>query len=181
MPAPGWRPEGTGRFALVLAMIGITTLFLVFVAAWLLLRRNEPDAMRASPLVPPRALWTSTAILGLSSVLVELSVRARSQHAGGWLVGGIASGLAFIAAQSFLWRELVREGLVPSSGAYGAIFFALTILHAAHVLVGLFALVVARGRLRRGVLRPGGLRLCATYWHFMGVLWLALFGVLMCT
>src|SRR5262245_3226977 len=60
-----FRRSGTdevGRFALVLALAGITTLFAVLIAVWLFLRRPAPD-WRAGDAHAPDALWLSTACL----------------------------------------------------------------------------------------------------------------------
>jgi cytochrome c oxidase subunit 3 len=175
--SPSGPSNGAATFALTLMMVGITTLFLVFIASWLLLRRHEPDPMRSSPLVPPGALWLSTVVLFASSMTIEMGTR-RPRLTRRWLSISVALGVAFLASQSWLWWLLVDGGLVPSSGGYGAIFFALTGLHGVHAACGIGAMLVARRRLASATLQPESLRLCATYWHFMGVLWLVIFGVL---
>jgi len=63
-----------------------------------------------------------------------------------------------------------------------AFFYVLTIVHGLHLLGGLF--VLARASLRfAGGASPVDLRqslsLCATYWHFLLLVWLAVFGVLL--
>jgi len=180
-PGPRPTPPGAARFALALSLIGIATLFGVFLATWLLLRRGEDDPMRWAPFLPPRVLWLSTLVLALSSVALERAARTPlpvRNRARAWVLGGLVLGLGFLGAQTWLWWELVGAGLIPSSGAYGAIFYALTGLHALHVLGGLVAMLATHGRLGAGTLGVDGLRLCATYWHFMGLLWLVIFVVL---
>jgi cytochrome c oxidase subunit 3 len=177
---PGGSFEGAPLFGLVLALTGIATLFAVFLATWVFLRRQEPDTARASPLLPPRPLLLSTALILASSVALELARRGgRSARARAhWLLASLALGVSFLVAQGILWRHFLRAGLFPSSGAYGATFFALTGLHAAHVIGGIAWLlrVVLRARSERIV--PAALGLCALYWHFIGVLWLVLFAAL---
>ncbi len=177
---PGGAPEGARLLGLVLALVGIATLFAVFLAAWLFLQRREPDAARASPLVPPNALWISTLVLAASSFTIERAARARPRAAAvvRWLLASLLLGLSFLGAQATLWWILLRGGIVPSSGAYGAIFFALTGLHGLHVLGGLGCMAFATTRALGARLGPGTLRLCAIYWHFMGALWIVLFSVL---
>lgn len=182
---PDDRALAAARFALLLALIGISTMFLVLVAVWVLLRRGEPDPARDASFLPPDALWVSTLVLLASSAVIEGGARAArggpSSVVARWLGGSLLLGLAFLAAQGVLWWSLVQRGLVPASGAYAAVLYAMTGLHALHVVGGLVAMAGAIVRLR-GPLPPLGhapmVRLCATYWHFMGAVWLALFAVL---
>lgn len=187
----GEGAEGAGAFALALALTGITTLFAVLVAVWLFLRRPAPD-WHAAGTDALHALWVSTACLLASSVAVERGVRGLRASAAGvvpedgaprrWLGMGFALGVAFLAAQICLWVLAWRAGIVPATSGYAAVFFALTGLHAMHVLGGLGILGVLTLRLGRGPRRAAealrSVRLGAVYWHFMGALWLVLFGLL---
>ncbi len=178
--SPRGGPGGLGPFALGLALVGITTLFLVLIAVWLLLRRPAPDWRAAQA---PHALWISTACLAASSFAIELAARrarrgrARQPAARRWLGGGLLLGLAFLVAQAQLWVTLWRAGFVPASGGYAAVFFALTGLHALHVLAGLAFLGFLVRRLGHDV-HASGVRLGAVYWHYMGVIWGVLFALL---
>jgi cytochrome c oxidase subunit 3 len=182
-----WRAGGAdevGPFALALALAGIATLFLVLIAVWLFLRRPAPDWRAASTTGALDALWLSTACLAASSAAVELA--ARRARAGSavrratlrWLGASLVLGLAFLAAQVWLWIDLWHAGLVPSASGYAAVFFALTSLHALHVGGGLGFLGALTLRLSRGAARVASVRLGALYWHFMGALWVVLFGLL---
>ncbi len=173
-------PPGARHFALVLALAGIGTLFGVFLAAWLFLRRREPDVLRASPLVPPNALWVSTLVLAASSATIARAALAlgRPRIVSRWLLVSLLLGLGFLCAQAWMWWMLIRQGVVPATGAYGAIFFALTGLHGLHVLGGLGCMAFAASRALRAHLEADTVRLCAVYWHFMGLLWIAIFAVL---
>ncbi|HET9929853.1 MAG TPA: cytochrome c oxidase subunit 3, partial [Polyangiaceae bacterium] len=60
-------------------------------------------------------------------------------------------------------------------------FYVLTGLHAAHVVGGFVpaGIVFARARRREySSSRHEGVLLCTQYWHYLGVVWLALFLVL---
>jgi heme/copper-type cytochrome/quinol oxidase subunit 3 len=64
---------------------------------------------------------------------------------------------------------------------YAITFYMLTGLHAAHVLGGIGALAVVLVRAWRGDYGWAwfpGVRHLATYWHFLGVVWLVLFATL---
>jgi cytochrome c oxidase subunit 3 len=90
-------------------------------------------------------------------------------------------GLVFLAIQTWNWAVLIRMHGGPTDGLYGFLFFFLTVMHAIHVIAGLAPLLVATGRARTGrYTREAhyGIRHLAIYWHFLGVMWLLLFGVL---
>ena len=69
-----------------------------------------------------------------------------------------------------------RAGLLPTGGPYPSVFYALTAFHALHVVVGLAALGVLaiRARAPRGATRSA-VRLWGMFWHFVGVVWGALY------
>jgi cytochrome c oxidase subunit III len=79
-----------------------------------------------------------------------------------------------LAVQGYEWAQLISYGLHVTSGAYGATFYTLIGLHAAHVIGALVWLLAAlylaaHGRFLDG--RAGVLRACAIYWHFVVALW----------
>jgi cytochrome c oxidase subunit 3 len=61
---------------------------------------------------------------------------------------------------------LVAIHLGPAAGALGEVFFALSALHAAHVVGGLVALAWAGPRRRR---------LLTLYWDFVLALWIVVY------
>jgi heme/copper-type cytochrome/quinol oxidase subunit 3 len=70
---------------------------------------------------------------------------------------------------------LWRAGLVPSGGPYASVFYALTSFHALHVLVGLAALTVLALRSGARSATRSAVRLWGMFWHFVGVVWGALY------
>jgi cytochrome c oxidase subunit 3 len=87
-------------------------------------------------------------------------------------------GTCFLALQAVVWTSLWSAGLHVDGGPYPSAFYALTGLHAAHVLVGLLALAVLTLRVLGGGLARGrvtAVRLWAMYWHFVGIVWLLLY------
>jgi cytochrome c oxidase subunit 3 len=169
----GGAADELGPFALGLALIGIATLFAVLVAVWLFLRRREPGWSGASIPGGPAAAALSTALLLASSAAVELAARRAGRARSRWLIGGLALALAFLAAQARLWILAWSSGFVPRASGQAAVFFALTGLHALHVLGGVAFL--SQRALRSRSASP---RLAALYWHFMGLIWCLLFLLL---
>ena len=120
-----------------------------------------PSDLPALPLALPAL---ATGLLGASSGLLH---RARGRAA---VLGAAGLGLAFLLLQAVVWRQMYLGGLRPQAGAYASFFFALTVFHALHVLVGLGALAWLAARPR-----PLSLRLWTIYWHMVGVIWGAMF------
>jgi cytochrome c oxidase subunit 3 len=98
-------------------------------------------------------------------------------------------GVLFLAIQALAWREwtvAVHDRWDGSEGWRFALsgFYVLTGLHGLHVLGGLVALAVTLARAvgvrpHRGAPELAhAVRGCATYWHFLGAVWLALVGLM---
>jgi cytochrome c oxidase subunit 3 len=175
-PGPARRPSNAAELAFVFVLIAIGSLFLSFLLAYLMMwwRASEwppPGAPR-----PPAGLWISTLLLAASSFALHAAGRAQApaRRRRAYALT-LALGLCFLGAQAWLWRDLLRAGLTTDANAYGTLFYSLTGLHAVHVVAGLvfLAVVIALRQPARGTRR-----MCAIYWHFMGALWLVLFGVL---
>ncbi len=72
------------------------------------------------------------------------------------------------------WPTAIREGLTPSSGPYGAVFFMMTGMHAFHVFTGLIFLMVVYLNARRGLYDQKNypVEAAAVYWHFVDLVWI---------
>jgi cytochrome c oxidase subunit 3 len=159
----------------------VTMLFVAFTAA-LMVRRSSADW---APVALPGILWANTAVLLLSSSALEGARaavrRGRADRAGRLLDIAALLGLLFLAGQILAWTRLVRQGVLLPGRPHAAFFYMLSAVHAAHLLGGLAALAWTRRRLSRGVYvrRAAGLTHAAIYWHFVGGVWLYVFGLLL--
>ena len=131
----------------------------------------------------PLALPTLNGLMVLlGSFYFVLAVRAakvgQTQKITSSLFMVLALGTVFLTLQAVVWMQLAQAGLLPSSSTYGSVFFGLTWVHAAHVLVGLVALLWLIWRASRGAIHPArflAVKLWAMYWHFVGAVWLLLY------
>ena len=140
------------------------------------------------PLPEPWLLWVNTAILIMSSAGLQWAwVSAdRGQAEGvkkGLYVGGVLA-FAFLTGQLVVWQQLVDWGYYAMSNPASAFFYLLTALHGVHLLGGL----VAWGRTAAKVQNDHDMakirvsvELCAVYWHFLLVIWIVIFGLLLFT
>nr|WP_269458187.1 heme-copper oxidase subunit III [Microlunatus soli] len=99
-----------------------------------------------------------------------------------WYVLTFLMGAFFIGGQVYEYASLVHEGLTLSSDPYGSVFYLATGFHGLHVTGGLIAFVLLLGRtyLARTFTHEQAVSAIAVsyYWHFVDVVWIALFGVI---
>jgi cytochrome c oxidase subunit 3 len=135
------------------------------------------------PLVVPRVMFGSTALLLLSSISIEIARRKLrnglpESHSRYLLLTGFL-GLGFLVSQLVAWRQLARQGVYLSSHPHSSFFYLLTGTHAVHLAGGLLALGFLVFRSRRSVAKRQAITdAVAIYWHFMDGLWIYLFLLL---
>jgi cytochrome c oxidase subunit 3 len=127
-----------------------------------------------------RILFTS--ILVASSFTMQRSVtRIKAGDAAGmrrWIWLSFAMGVVFLAGQT---REWITLPFRIHTDAYGSAFYAMTGFHGLHVFAGLVLMLVVLGRASQGAYSANehaGLEVATYYWHFVDVVWIALFSVL---
>jgi len=65
--------------------------------------------------------------------------------------------------------------LHPTDGAFGAVFYGMTGIHAFHVLTGLVLITIIWNNGRKGHFNAEqhwGVEACAVYWHYVDVVWI---------
>jgi cytochrome c oxidase subunit 3 len=98
-----------------------------------------------------------------------------------WLFMTALLGLVFLCFQAYEFTAFVNEGLKIGTNLFGSSFFTLTGFHGAHVSVGVMWLVALLFIDRKRTLGPEdatNVDLCALYWHFVDVVWIAIFTLL---
>ena len=128
----------------------------------------------------------NTAVLVSSSLTCQLGVFAaeRGDVKGlrKWFGITYLMGAIFVAGQVFEYTELAHEGLSLSSEPYGSVFFLTTGFHAAHVTGGLiaFLFVLVTTYVARRFDHDQATRaiVVSYYWHFVDVVWIALFATI---
>ena len=161
-------------------------LFALLSSAYVMRTDGVPDSLSGAGLLPPPLLWVNSAMLGVSSIALQwASVSARRGQRdlmlGNLAAGGVAA-LGFVAGQLLAWRLLTQGGHPLGSTPANDFFYLLTGAHALHVLGGLVVLGATFAKGLRAAAPTSvrlSLELCATYWHFLLLVWLLLFGLLM--
>lgn len=158
--------------------------------AWWSLARlcGIPPASDWQPLAEPWLLWVNTGVLMLNSLAWQ---RARKDVRLGRMdklnVSLTASGVLaflFLLGQLAVWRLLIGNGQFATASPANAFFYMITAMHGLHLLGGL----IFWGRTTSQVLHgaaaadvASGVDLCAVYWHFLLLIWVVLFGLMLIT
>nr|WP_197717157.1 heme-copper oxidase subunit III [Glycomyces terrestris] len=126
-----------------------------------------------------------TVILVASSVTCQLGVFAAERgdvyRLRLWFAITFIMGLVFVLGQVNEYRNLVTEGHAISSDGYWTMFYLTTGFHGLHVTGGLIAFIVYLIRTTMGRFTPAQATasiVVSYYWHFVDVVWIALFAVI---
>jgi len=87
-------------------------------------------------------------------------------------------GAIFLSVQVVEYRGLPFS---PGTDAHGSLFYVITGFHSAHVAVGLIMIAVVLLRTWLGHFSLGrhlGVTVTSWYWHFVDIVWLAVFTTL---
>ncbi len=173
------------RTAIWVAMAAIGMTFAAFTSALIV---RQGSALDWHHLTLPRVLYWNTLVLLASSVTLEISRRRVATFMGGdktsdanpalWIYVTLALGVVFVAGQYAAWLQLRSEGLYLATNPNSSFFYLLTAVHGLHVLGGLVGMTSVIRKLRRSILRRSTLDSFSYYWHFMGILWVYLLGLL---
>ena len=140
------------------------------------------------PTPKPWLLWVNTLLLIVSSVVFQQArVAARLEQSDRVVNLLLTAGLfafAFLAGQLTVWQQLVNRGYFLASNPANSFFYLITTLHGLHLVGGLIAWSNTTAKVWGGVEIAKvrlSVDLCAIYWHFLLVVWLAFFCLLLAT
>ncbi|GGM66372.1 cytochrome b [Dactylosporangium sucinum] len=132
----------------------------------------------------PYAL-TFTLVLVASSITCQIGVfRAERGDVHGlrrWFALTFVMGLIFVLGQVNEYRTLVHEGVKINGDGYGSMFYLTTGFHGLHVTGGLIAFIIYLIRTTMGRFTPAQATaaiVVSYYWHFVDVVWIALFAMI---
>lgn len=172
-----------GVDAMWLFVLGDLFIFLAYFVIFMIYRRWDPATFLDSQRQLDLALGgINTLALLASSCLVALGVGAardgRTRRAV-WLVDGAAGcGVLFLALKALEWARLTDAGYTFAHNNFFMFFFALTGVHAFHILMGFVVLALVRRELCGAPTRQHVVEAGAVYWHMVDLVWVVLFGLL---
>jgi cytochrome c oxidase subunit III len=179
------EPSRTGIWV---GLAAITMTFAAFTSALVVTRGSTHEW---NHIALPRILYLNSIVLLGSSLTLEIARRTMAAFARGrnvrrsvpmaWLYATLLLGLLFVIGQYAAWLRLKSAGLYLASNLSSSFFYVLTAVHGVHVLGGLLALslVIRKFSAPLLILRKSTMDSTSYYWHFMGILWLYLLGILL--
>jgi cytochrome c oxidase subunit 3/cytochrome o ubiquinol oxidase subunit 3 len=158
-----------------------TTLIVVYLS---FLHQDRVGPTPAEALSLPLVIGTTICLLS-SSLIIHLADRAlerqRQRTFCLWWSGTIVLGVVFLAGTAFEWHELIeRHGLTIRRNLFGTSYYTLVGFHGLHVTAGVIMMLIVLGlALRQQVTHANrtGVQLVSWYWHFVDVVWVAVFTV----
>lgn len=139
----------------------------------------------------------NTTVLVLSSVTCQMGVwaaeRLQPRRLGRlfqvgqwgmneWIVLTYTMGAFFIGGQVYEYAALVSDGITLQNSSFGSAFYLATGFHGLHVLGGLIAFLYLLSRSfvtkRFNHYDANAAVAISYYWHFVDIVWIALFGTI---
>ncbi len=183
-PGRGVITAEPAKIALLSFIAVVTSLFALFLSAYLM-RMKLADW---SPLTEPKLLWVNTGLLVLASVAFQLTRRAATSGQlltvkTGLIAGGVCTTL-FLLGQLVAWQQLNAGGYFMAGNPANAFFYLLTALHGMHLLGGMWVWGRTTARVLTGADARSvrlSVELCTVYWHYLLLVWIVLFALLLST
>ncbi len=177
------------RIGLITFLGVITSLFALFLTAYHMRMMDGMQQGDWQPFPVPRVLWINTLVLMLGSIAMQWAKSAAAtgtdaELRGRLVAGGIFTG-AFLIGQLIAWRELAATSYFAPRNPAVAFFYLLTAVHGLHVLGGLAVWVRTVFKMYVPAPKAVDVRqvvvLCTIYWHYLLLVWLVLFGLMLST
>jgi cytochrome c oxidase subunit III len=179
----GALKSSPARIGLWVFMAVVTSLFGLFLSAYAMRMHHGVGWCH---LTIPNILWVNTVVLLAASIALQFASRAvgRGQRltAQVALIAGGVLSIAFLAGQVAGWQQVGPSLYFIQGSPAIAFFYVLTIAHGLHLIGGLYVLGRAAMRFAGGALLIDlrqSLQLCSIYWHFLLLVWLVVFAVLL--
>ena len=139
----------------------------------------------------------NTAVLILSSLTMALAVRAATlghrKQTVLFLISTVVLGSIFLGVKIVEYGDKFEHHLVPGAGfqfhgpnarpaqIFYSLYFAMTGLHALHMIIGIPIILVLAWMAHRGRFGPAyhtPVEMTGLYWHFVDIIWIFLFPLL---
>ena len=182
------------KLVFYLFLVSLGMFFIASLITYLIIRdqafRPNPDAIPGTAMAEgpdaylsleiPISFWVSTAVLLVVSFFLQKAVwavqRERMMQFRGYLRWALAGATPFVLIQCFGMYDLISQHFSADDGStkiYG-MSFTLSFIHALHVIGGMVFLgyiIFQANRNRYDHERHWAVDHCASYWHFLDVVW----------
>ncbi|MBL4872367.1 MAG: cytochrome c oxidase subunit 3 [Rhodobacteraceae bacterium] len=170
------------KSGLRLFLVVVTALFTLMSVAYL----ENTSLSFWTPIREPQLLWLNTVFLIFSSITIHRAQKLAGEgmhiQARRWLIFSAVLAVAFLFGQMLAWIELFQNGYFASENPAYAFYYLMTAVHGLHIFGGVTVLSFALDKVYRednleSINRT--IRLCATYWHYLLLVWIILFAMML--
>ena len=167
-------------------------------AAYTLFRNRYPSAFfEGSSHLNVMLGTANTVVLIFSSLTMALAVRAaqlgKHKQIVGWIFSTMVLGTVFLGVKAYEYAHKFHEGHVPGLAwdpganadphllSFYGVYFAMTGMHALHMIIGMGVMLFVIWRALRKRYSPDnyiGVEVLGLYWHFVDLVWIFLFPLL---
>jgi cytochrome c oxidase subunit 3 len=166
------------KFALWLFMVTVVMIFAALTSAYIV-RQSEGNWLEYEL---PDIFWYTSGIIVLSSITLHWAyLSAKRDNIAQLRLGMVLTtvlGIAFLVGQWYSWVALVNRDVFFVGNPAGSFLYVFTGLHGLHLISGvIFLIIVLISSFSYKVhsKQMTTMEMCATFWHFLGGLWLYLF------
>jgi cytochrome c oxidase subunit III len=177
-----WTLPSRGKVGMLSLILAESAIFVIFVVAYLFYVGKSLSG--PTPAILHAPLFISACLLSSSWTIHRAVSALRAGTTGAfvrWWLATMVLGAIFLGGTGLEWRHLiVDEGLTIRTNLFGTTYYSLVGLHAFHLTAGLLILGIVSifalaGRVRRE--HAERLDVISLYWHFVDVVWVAVFLV----
>lgn len=174
------------KFGLWISMASLIMMFMAFTSAYIV----RHAAGNWLEFAIPNIFVISTIVIILSSITLQSSyhffTKGNELLYKLLLVVTFGLGLGFLVLQYNGWNQLFDLGVDFKINPSASFFYLINWVHAAHIIAGLTTLIIAllhAFTLKYNVTekRKDRFQLVLHFWHFLGFLWIYLYGFLLLT
>ncbi len=179
--------EPAKKVGLYFFLCAISSLFALFITAYVM--RMDPNHGADWFSIPkPGILWINTLLLVYSSISMQhaktvSTLNGQKNLKRALMTGGVFA-ILFIAGQLWAWEVLHGSVYFHLSNPALGFFYLMTGIHAVHLIGGLYVWARVTAKVFNNA-QPEtvnlSIELCTTYWHYLLLVWLVLFGLLLLT
>jgi heme/copper-type cytochrome/quinol oxidase subunit 3 len=188
MEAGGVSGIPTGKVGMWWFLASEIMVFGGLIACYILLRLASAGWAETAAHVSLPIASINTLVLLTSSLTMVLAFAAveNRDHKGVriFLLATVLLGLAFLGIKGYEYSTEVAKGFTPRTGLFWSFYYAMTGLHALHVLGGITVNFLLLLKALGGGLWPHvqhRVELAGLYWHFVDIVWIFLFPLIYMT
>lgn len=174
----------SGRLGVWWFLASEIILFGGLIGTFILFRHGNPEWVAAAEHLSLTIGTINTFVLLTSSLTIVMAFAAvdkgDSRRMRTWLFLTILLGFVFLGIKAFEWSTEIGAGFIPSTGGFWSFYYAMTGLHALHVMAGIVINTILFVSAVLDRLKPHEYRieLAGLYWHFVDIVWIFLFPLL---